>query len=88
MSGRGLTAGELIAVLLDLDADTEVFVRGYEEGVNSVVGVRPVRVDKFAHSQWYYGQHDEVSFESYGEDSDVIGVEIIGEHLDTDEAAA
>ncbi|MBD8056874.1 hypothetical protein ICV35_24825 [Rhodococcus ruber] len=83
MSVHGLTAGELIAILRDLDADTEVFVRGYEDGVNSVVGGRPIRVNKFAHGQWYYGQHDEVSFDSDRQDSDVIGVEIVGEHLDT-----
>lgn len=81
MSARGLTARELIAILSDLDADTEVFVRGYEEGVNSVVGVRPMRVAKFTHSEWYYGQHGEVSSDSSVDDATVVGVEIVGEHL-------
>lgn len=82
MSGQGLTARDLIAILTDLDPDTEVFIGGYESGVNSASGVRPVRVAKFANTDWWMGQHAEVTFAGELTDSDVIGVEIVGNRME------
>jgi hypothetical protein len=50
---------ELIELLSQQDPGLNVYVRGYEDGVDDVGAVEPIRVvrDKWPDT-WYYGDHD------------------------------
>ena len=56
---KGMTVGELIEHLSKFAPTLPVVVRGYEGGVNDVVGVNEVQVYLNAHSaEYYYGSHE------------------------------
>lgn len=50
---------EVIEALSAIDPDTEVVVRGYEGGVNTVVQVQPENIyfGYYPKDEWWYGQH-------------------------------
>jgi hypothetical protein len=48
---------ELIALLSEMPEDAGVVVRGYEGGVDDVVDVKLVPIQRNVHEEWYYGRH-------------------------------
>ncbi len=52
-----MKVGELIRTLGDLDPDLDVYVRGYEDGVDDVEVLEPVMVTRDVNLEWYYGDH-------------------------------
>ncbi|MGN6531904.1 MAG: hypothetical protein ACTHK0_09150 [Ginsengibacter sp.] len=52
-----MTARELILKLQQLDPETKVVVRGYEDGYNDVFSLKPVRIKTMANGAWYYGEY-------------------------------
>lgn len=75
------TAGELREALAELPADTPIYVRGYEDGVNYATELVRVRVFPFVNSgTWYYGEH-EVSHCATDDTLTEEGYELAGDHL-------
>jgi hypothetical protein len=56
-----MTVAELIEQLSELDPNLEVYIRGYEGGLDDVVKYEHVTVCKNYNSEWYYGKHEEIS---------------------------
>jgi hypothetical protein len=52
-----MTVKELICILQQHDAESLVFVNGYEGGACRVLGVHAVTVALNTHKEWYYGAH-------------------------------
>jgi hypothetical protein len=57
-----MNASELIALLKQLPPDTKILVRGYEDGYNDIIELKPVRVQHNPDADWYYGEYA-VSYE-------------------------
>ena len=78
---NGYTAKTLAEELLKLPPDTPVFVRGYEDGVNSVVRVEKDRFQLFVNTEdeWWVGQHDRDPDDEAG--LVVEGVELVGDRI-------
>ena len=56
---------ELIKELQELDGDLNVFVSGYEGGVNHAGSIgKPVIVALNVNDEWYYGSHEVVDEDS------------------------
>jgi hypothetical protein len=55
---------ELIALLADCEPETEVVVRAYEGGVNTVISIQSGRVKRFysPEESWWQGQHDDAPY--------------------------
>lgn len=70
-----MTASELITELQKLSPDTKVVVRGYEDGYNDILLLKPVRIKRQAVSHWYDGEYDS------SDDEDAIdAVDLFGEN--------
>lgn len=48
-----MTATELINELQKLSPDTKIVVRGYENGYNDILELKPVRIKRLLKSEWY-----------------------------------
>ncbi len=55
-----MTAKELIDHLKTLSPDTNICIKGYEDGLDYVSLLRKAKILKDANSEWYYGSHQEV----------------------------
>lgn len=53
-----MTAKELIIELQKLLPDTKVVVRGYEDGYNDILELKPVIIKQVPGSNWYDGEYD------------------------------
>lgn len=54
-----MNVAQLIQALQKLDQQLPVVVRGYEDGVNDVQKICPIRIERDARKGiGYYGQHD------------------------------
>lgn len=49
---------ELIPLLAQMPAESDVVVRGYENGVDDVIEVTLIQILRDAHKEWYYGKHE------------------------------
>ncbi len=54
-----MIVSELIILLNTFDKSLPVVIRGYESGVNDVSRVIPVYIERNAHTEDYYGQHEQ-----------------------------
>lgn len=54
-----MTAYELIRQLQTLPADTKVVVRGYEDGYNDVLKLKPVKIKHNTTAPWYSGEYQD-----------------------------
>ena len=54
-----MTVKELIEELKNVDPETMVVVRGYEDGVDEVTSILQTRINLNVHPEWYYGDHQE-----------------------------
>jgi len=50
---------ELIEELQKHDPEIMVVVAGYEGGYDEISGARDIRLKLNAHTEWYYGNHEE-----------------------------
>ena len=50
---------ELIKELQKHDPEIMVVVAGYEGGYDEISGVGEIRLKYNAHTEWYYGKHEE-----------------------------
>jgi len=53
-----MTAHDLIQQLQTLASETKVVVRGYEDGYNDILKLRPVKKKLSEVQEWYYGEYD------------------------------
>jgi hypothetical protein len=51
---------ELIEQLQSMDQDLEVYVNGYEGGINDAESVKFIEVIRDLNEEWYYGNHENV----------------------------
>ena len=49
---------DLIALLSEMPADADVVAKGYEGGVDDIVSVQLVKLNRDIHGEWYYGRHE------------------------------
>lgn len=56
-----MKVSQLIQRLQNMNPDSRVVVRGYEEGVNDVLRLARVKVKLNSNTEHYYGQHRLVS---------------------------
>jgi hypothetical protein len=70
-----MNAKDLILKLQQLDPDTKVVVRGYEDGYNDIFSLKPVKIKIAKNAQWYYGEYQDST------DADAINaIDIFGEN--------
>jgi hypothetical protein len=70
-----MTAKELILHLQELDSETRVVVRGYEDGYNDIESLKPVKIKITKNGAWYYGEYED------SKDDDAIdAIDIFGEN--------
>lgn len=53
-----MTVDELITELRRHPGGLRVYVRGYEEGIDDIIEVEPVKVHRDVHTAWCYGAHE------------------------------
>ena len=53
-----MTAAELILELQKLKPDMRIVIRGYENGYNDILQLRPVKIKLNMNEHWYEGAHD------------------------------
>ena len=71
-----MTAKELIQHLQTLPPDIKIVVRGYEDGYNDILKLKPIKIKPNENAYWYEGE--------YEESKDVeatFAVELYGENL-------
>ena len=49
---------DLPALLSQMPANADVVIKGYEGGVEDVVSIKLVNINKDIHPEWYYGRHE------------------------------
>lgn len=54
-----MTTKELIIELQKLPPDTRIVVRGYEDGYNDILALKPVKIKQVSDSNWYDGEYDD-----------------------------
>ena len=69
---------DLLTLLSQMPAETDVVLKGYEGGVDDVINVELVKIKKDVHAEWYYGRHE------IDEDGDVQAVFIQREERQAD----
>ena len=69
---------DLLTLLSQMPSEADVVVKGYEGGVDDVVNVELVKIEKDVHAEWYYGRHE------IAEDGDVQAVFIQREERQAD----
>ena len=52
-----MTVSELIQLLSKINPDIKVVVRGYENGYNDILELKPVKIKQKAHSKDYDGEY-------------------------------
>jgi hypothetical protein len=70
-----MKAKELIRLLEKLPPDMKIVVRGYEEGYNDIIELKPLQLKHKQDAEWYYGEYLK------SEDPDSIeAIELYGEN--------
>ncbi len=54
-----MTASELIKHLQTLPPDTKIVIRGYEDGYNDILKLKPVKIKTKADSYWFDGEFED-----------------------------
>lgn len=68
-----MTAFELIDFLKRLKPETKIVVRGYEDGYNDILQIKPVKIKQKVDSHWYDGEYDESDEEDVIDAVDLFG---------------
>jgi len=70
-----MTASELIQQLKTLPPDTKIVIRGYEDGYNDILQLRPVKIKPKPESYWFDGEFED------SDDADAIeAIDLNGEN--------
>jgi len=70
-----MTAQELITQLQTLPPDTKIVVRGYEDGYNDILNLKPIKIKQARNIHWYLGEYDD------SKDADAItAIDLYGEN--------
>jgi hypothetical protein len=70
-----MIASELINELQKLSPDTKIVVRGYEDGYNDILQLKPVKIKPLSDSKWYEGEYD-----SSDDDDAINAIDLFGEN--------
>lgn len=70
-----MTAQELINHLQNLPPETKVVVRGYEDGYNDILKLRPVKIKPNENSHWYDGEYADSK-----DDDTIDAIDLFGEN--------
>ena len=70
---------DLLILLSEMPENADVVAKGYEGGVDDIVNVQLVKLNRDVHDEWYYGRHE------IKEDGDVQAVFIQREERETEE---
>jgi hypothetical protein len=70
-----MIADELIRHLQQLPPGTKIVVRGYEDGYNDILRLRPVKIKVNPEAAWYYGEY----LDNKGTDA-IDAIELFGEN--------
>ena len=54
-----MIASELINELQKLSPATRIVVRGYEDGYNDIIQLKPVKIKQKIDSKWYEGEYED-----------------------------
>lgn len=54
-----MTAQELIQQLQNLPPTTKIVVRGYENGYNDILKLKPIKIKMKPDSKWYDGEYED-----------------------------
>jgi hypothetical protein len=75
-----MTEGELIKLLQLLQTDTKIVIRGYEDGYNDILKLKPVKVKIKSDSKWYEGEYED------NKDSDAINaIDLFGDNMSAED---
>lgn len=70
-----MTANELIQHLQQLPPDTRIVIRGYEDGYNDILQLKPVKIKPKENADWYDGEYTDST------DADAIdAIDLFGEN--------
>lgn len=70
-----MTALELIQQLQTLPPNTKIVVRGYEDGYNDILNLKPIKIKQARNIHWYLGEFEESN------DADAIpAIDLYGEN--------
>ena len=70
-----MTAQELIKHLQAMPPQTKIVVRGYEDGYNDILKLKPVKIKPKADAHWYDGEYEN------SDDADAIdAIDLYGEN--------
>ena len=76
-----MTAKELINQLQQLPPEIKMVVRGYEEGYNDIMQLKPVKLKQDVNAKWYYGEY--LKDDSEGS---IDAIEVYGENKKEEES--
>jgi hypothetical protein len=68
-----MTAKELILKLQQLEPDTKIVVRGYEDGYNDIIKLKEVKIKIAKYAAWYYGEYEDSNDPDAVEAVDIFG---------------
>lgn len=68
-----MTASELISELQKLSPDTKIVVRGYEDGYNDILQLKPVKIKRQSDSHWFDGEYETSADEDAFDAIDLFG---------------
>lgn len=58
-----MTVKKLIEELIKLDTEKNIYVSGYEGGINDLSEVVPIKVKRNQNDEWWMGKHKETDYE-------------------------
>ena len=70
-----MTASELIQQLKALPPDTKIVIRGYEDGYNDILTLKPVKIKLNGNAPWYSGE-----YENRNDNDAISAVDLFGEN--------
>ncbi len=70
-----MTASELINELQKLSPDTKIVIRGYEDGYNDILQLKPEKIKRKTDSKWYEGEYEDST-----EEDAIDAVDLFGEN--------
>ncbi len=70
-----MTASELIEHLKALPPETKIVIRGYEDGYNDILKLRPIKIKPIENAHWYLGEYED-STDAYA----IPAVDLFGEN--------
>jgi hypothetical protein len=70
-----MTASELIQQLKTLPPDIKIMIRGYEDGYNDILMLKPIKIKPLENAPWYSGE-----YENSNDNDAISAVDLFGEN--------